>query len=320
MASAWLHLRPPLSKLSQQRAHQITSLTSLKFTTSTKTNFITKPLSVRFALTQSDSSNSKSIEPDPSALLQHIADSFDLPSDYFAQLPRDLRLDLNDAAFDLSKGPVLDECGQELGEILLNITRAWERGDTSASYSLLTKLPSMEENLTGSAKSALGKRLVSAGRRFQSMGQYGQGEPQKIAKAMITAGKALSAISTSARIDEQPKEAARMLKFGELQLEITPDNANIGAVIGVVFGILSFEIANGIENIPESSLQYANDNALLLAKGSLACSILLFHGPVCIHNSWACSTWDTTKIKERLSFSVLLLIVCGGEKKQVLFG
>ncbi|RYR38792.1 hypothetical protein Ahy_A09g043980 isoform F [Arachis hypogaea] len=153
MASAWLHLRPPLSKLSQQRAHQITSLTSLKFTTSTKTNFITKPLSVRFALTQSDSSNSKSIEPDPSALLQHIADSFDLPSDYFAQLPRDLRLDLNDAAFDLSKGPVLDECGQELGEILLNITRAWERGDTSASYSLLTKLPSMEENLTGSAKS-----------------------------------------------------------------------------------------------------------------------------------------------------------------------
>ncbi|XP_072084249.1 uncharacterized protein [Arachis hypogaea] len=266
MASAWLHLHPPLSKLSQQRAHQITSLTSLKFTTSTNTNFITKPLSVRFALTQSDSSNSKSIEPDPSPLLQHIADSFDLPSDYFAQLPRDLRLDLNDAAFDLSNGPVLDECGQELGEILLNITRAWERADTSASYSLLTKLPSMEENLTGSARSALGKRLVSAGRRFQSMGQYGQGEPQKIAKAMITAGKALSAISTSARIDEQPKEAARMLKFGELQLEITPDNANIGAVIGVVFGILSFEIAKGIENIPESSLQYANDNALLLAK------------------------------------------------------
>ncbi|XP_057735033.1 uncharacterized protein LOC130950529 [Arachis stenosperma] len=277
MASAWLHLRPPLSKLSQQRAHQITSLTSLKFTTSTKTNFITKPLSVRFALTQSDSSNSKSIEPDPSALLQHIADSFDLPSDYFAQLPRDLRLDLNDAAFDLSKGPVLTQCGQELGEILLNITRAWERGDTSASCSLLTKLPSMEENLTGSAKSALGKRLVSAGRRFQSMGQYGQGEPQKIAKAMITAGKALSAISTSARIDEQPKEAARMLKFGELQLEITPDNANIGAVIGVVFGILSFEIANGIENIPESSLQYANDNALLLAKSLRGALLALFY-------------------------------------------
>lgn len=27
---------------------------------------------------------------------------------------------------------------------------------------------------------ALGKRLVSAGRRFQSMGQYGQGEVQKV--------------------------------------------------------------------------------------------------------------------------------------------
>ncbi|RYR38794.1 hypothetical protein Ahy_A09g043980 isoform D [Arachis hypogaea] len=99
----------------------------------------------------------------------------------------------------------------------------------------------------------------------------------KIAKAMITAGKALSAISTSARIDEQPKEAARMLKFGELQLEITPDNANIGAVIGVVFGILSFEIANGIENIPESSLQYANDNALLLAKSLRGALLALFY-------------------------------------------
>lgn len=27
---------------------------------------------------------------------------------------------------------------------------------------------------------ALGKRLVAAGRRFQSMGQYGQGELQKV--------------------------------------------------------------------------------------------------------------------------------------------
>ncbi|MED6189499.1 hypothetical protein PIB30_096526 [Stylosanthes scabra] len=279
MASTWLHLHPPLSKLSHHSAHQTIFLTSLKFTTSTNTNFISnsKPLTVRFSLTQSDSSNSKSIEPDPSALLQQISDSFDLPSDYFAQLPRDLRLDLNDAAFNLSNGPVLDECGQELGEILLNIARAWERADTSTSYSLVAKLPSMEENLTGSAKSALGKRLVSAGRRFQSMGQYGQGEPQQIAKAMIAAGKALSAISTSEGIDEKPKEETRMLKFGELQLEITPDKANIGAVIGVVFGILSFEIAKGIENIPESSLQYANDNALLLAKSLRGALLALFY-------------------------------------------
>ncbi|KAF2306972.1 hypothetical protein GH714_022929 [Hevea brasiliensis] len=97
-------------------------------------------------------------------------DCFDLPSEYFEQLPRDLRLDLNDVAFDLSNGPVIDECGQELGELLLNLSRAWELADISTSRALASKLPMLE---------AFGKRLVSAGRRFQSMGQYGQGEMQR---------------------------------------------------------------------------------------------------------------------------------------------
>ncbi|XP_061342593.1 uncharacterized protein LOC133288789 [Gastrolobium bilobum] len=284
MASASLHLLPPLAKfwssiapLSHGYTHQFASLTSFRFastTSSTKTIFLPKPLAVRFSLTDSDSP--KSIEPDPQALLQDIADSFDLPPDYFAQLPRDLRLDLNDAAFDLSNGPILDECGQELGETLLNLSRAWELADTSTSHSLAAKLPLIEANLSGTAKSALGKRLVSAGRRFQSMGQYGQGEPQKIAKSMIAAGRALSASSTAA-IDEQPKEETRMLKFGDLQVELTPDKANIGAVIGFVFGILSWEIAQGIQNIPESSLEYANDNALQLAKSLRGALLALFY-------------------------------------------
>ncbi|KAJ6434160.1 hypothetical protein OIU84_017804 [Salix udensis] len=162
------------------------------------------------------------------------------PPDYFQQLPHDLRLDLNDAAFDLSNGPVLDECGKELGEILLNLSRAWEL--------------------------AFGKRLISSGRRFQSMGQYGQGELQKIAQTMITTGKLLSASSMPMETDEESKKETRVFKFGELQVEITPQKANIGAVIGLVFGILSWELAQGIQSIPESSLEYANDNALLLAK------------------------------------------------------
>ncbi|RDX64860.1 hypothetical protein CR513_56527 [Mucuna pruriens] len=278
MASASLQFWSSIAPLSHHYTHQLASLTSLKFATpisSTNTIYPPKPLAVRFALTESDSP--KSIEPDPQTLLQDTADSFDLPSNYFAQLPRDLRLDLNDAAFDLSNGPVLDECGQELGETLLNLSRAWELADTSTSHSLVKKLPSFEANLTGSAKSALGKRLVSAGRRFQSMGQYGQGEPQKIAKAMIAAGKALSASSTSAVKVEQPKDETRVLKFGELQVEITPDKANIGAVVGLVFGILSWEVAQGIQNIPDSSVQYANDNALLLAKSLKGALLALFY-------------------------------------------
>ncbi|GAV86225.1 hypothetical protein CFOL_v3_29658 [Cephalotus follicularis] len=220
---------------------------------------------IPFALTESDSPKSTQ-PPNPQLLLQQLADSFDLSPDYFAKLPRDLRLDLNDAAFDLSNGSVLDECGQELGEILLNLSRAWELADTSSSRTLANKLPMLEGSLTDKARSAFGKRLVSAGRRYQAMGQYGQGELQKIANAMITTGKLLIASSASIATDDQPKNETRMLKFGELQVEITPDKANIGAVVGVIFGILSWELAQGIQSIPESSLQYANDNALLLAK------------------------------------------------------
>ncbi|KAG2696765.1 hypothetical protein I3760_07G074300 [Carya illinoinensis] len=225
----------------------IPCLTSLK-PSNTKKPLLYKSPTVPLALTES-SDSPKSLEPNnPQYLLKQLADSFDLPQDYFAQLPRDLRID----------------CGQELGEILLNLCRAWELADTSTSYSLARKLPELEMSLTDSAKSALGKRLVRAGMRFQSMGQYGQGELQKIAKVMITTGRLLSANTTA--VEEQPKDETRMLKFGDLQVELTPDKANIGAVIGFAFGILSWQLSQGIQNIPESSLQYANDNALLLAK------------------------------------------------------
>ncbi|KAK4749584.1 hypothetical protein SAY87_027033 [Trapa incisa] len=141
-----------------------------------------KSLILPFALTESDSP--KSIEPNSQSLLQELAKSFDLPSDYFAQLPRDLRLDLNDAAFDLSNGPVIEECGEELGEILLSLSKAWEKTDTSTSRALASKLPLLESSLTDGSKSAFGRRLVSAGRRFQGMGQYGKGELAKVSHGL----------------------------------------------------------------------------------------------------------------------------------------
>lgn len=240
-----------------------------------KTLHLSKRLTIPFALTESDSP--KSLQPDLQTLLLQLADSFDLPSDYFSQLPNDLRLDLNDAAFDLSNGPVIDECGMELGETLLNLSRAWESADTSTSYALASKLPLLANSLTDSAKSAFGRRLVAAGRRFQAMGQYGQGELQKIAKAVNAAGKLLSASSISATTEEQPKTETRMFKFGELQVEVTSEKANIGAAIGFVFGILSWQIAQGIQSIPESSLEYANDNALLLAKSLRGALLAVFY-------------------------------------------
>ncbi|CAI0433736.1 unnamed protein product [Linum tenue] len=222
------------------------------------------PTTPLLALTESSEDSPQSLGSSIQSLLQQLSDCFDLPSDYFRKLPNDLRLDLNDAAFDLSNGPVIDEsletyaivssptvghysqCGQELGELLLNLSRAWEQGDTSTS--------------------PLGRRLVSAGRRFQSMGQYGQGELQKIAQTMITTGKSLVAIPIDETTDKEPMTDTKVFKFGDLQVAITSEKANIGAIIGAVFGILSWQLGRGVQSIPESSLQYANDNALLLAK------------------------------------------------------
>ncbi|MCH88814.1 ammonium transporter, partial [Trifolium medium] len=42
--------------------------------------------------------------------------------------------------------------------------------------------------------------------------------------------------------------------------------------------ILTWEIAQGLQNTPESSLQYANDNALLLAKSLRGTLLALFYG------------------------------------------
>ncbi|CAD5171119.1 unnamed protein product [Musa acuminata subsp. malaccensis] len=259
--------------------HHSQSLSSIK--TPTKD----RALIVSSALAESNSSKSLddggrgedgSDDDDLLPLLRELSDCLLLPPDYLSSLPRDLRLDLNDAAFDLSNGPVLDDCGEVVGDLLLNLSRAWEQADTSTSNSLARQLPSMESFLTKNVKASLGKRLVSAGRRFQAMGQYADGEPQKIATTMIKIGKQLSRgpVVTG---DEEPKMETRTLKFGELQVELTSKKAFIGAGIGLVFGILSWQISRGIENIPESSLEYANDNALLLAKSLRGALLALFY-------------------------------------------
>ncbi|XP_074560882.1 uncharacterized protein LOC141817096 [Curcuma longa] len=209
-------------------------------------------------------------------LLRDLADSFVLPPDYLSKLPRDLRLDLNDAAFDLSNGPVLDECGEELGNLLLNISRAWEQADTSMSNHLARQLPSVDSFLTEKAKASFGKRLVASGRRFQAMGQYGDGELQKIATVMIKTGKQLSRFPVI-KTAEKSKSETRTFKFGELQVALTSDKAYIGAGIGLIFGVISWQLSQGIQSIPESSLEYANDNALLLAKSLRGALLVLFY-------------------------------------------
>ncbi|XP_059290864.1 uncharacterized protein LOC132044387 [Lycium ferocissimum] len=82
---------------------------------------------------------------------------------------------------------------------------------------------------------------------------------------MIKTGKLLSASPVSG-VDGEEKQQTRTFKFGDLQVELTPGKAYIGATIAIIFSFLSWQLSQGVQSIPESSLQYANDNALLLAK------------------------------------------------------
>ncbi|XVF06469.1 hypothetical protein REPUB_Repub06bG0050800 [Reevesia pubescens] len=206
--------------LFHQNPNYIPFKASLKIPFNSKELYLSKPQTIPFALTESDSP--KSLESNPQTLLQEVADSFDLPSDYFSQLPGDLRID------PLEGG-----------------SRQWD------------------SVVKGNCKSSGTRNKEIAQRPHPQLRLL---PCQKIAKAMNAAGILLSASSISAITDEQPKMETRMFKFGELQVEVTSEKANIGAVICSVFGILSWQIAQGIQSIPESSLEYANDNALLLAK------------------------------------------------------
>ncbi|KAI4983030.1 hypothetical protein ZWY2020_023522 [Hordeum vulgare] len=185
-------------------------------------------------------------------LLQELADCLVLPPKFLSLLPRDLRLDLNDAAFDLSNGPVLNECGQEVGDLLLDLAKAWEMANTEASNNLAKQLPSMAPYLTASAKSAFGKRLASAGKKFQTMGQYGNGEFKKISETMIKIGKALSKRPVI-QAEVQAMKEKRKLKFAGAEFELTAQNAYIGAAVGLVFGFFSWQLAQGVQSSPDDS-------------------------------------------------------------------
>ncbi|XP_059076418.1 uncharacterized protein LOC131072701 [Cryptomeria japonica] len=124
--------------------------------------------------------------------LQELADSLVLPPNYLIQLPNDLRLDLNDAAFDLASGPMNQECGVKFGEILMQLSQAWEKADTQGAAEIASLLPSLQDSLTANVEAAIGRRLIRAGRRFASMGQYGQGELQKMQVMQSTFFQVLS--------------------------------------------------------------------------------------------------------------------------------
>ncbi|PWZ22186.1 hypothetical protein Zm00014a_008220 [Zea mays] len=235
-------------------------------------------------------------EPPVLPLLQELADCLILPPKLLAQLPSDLRLDfrkqyashnthteillscgktyfvitaivfpflkLNDAAFDLSNGPVLDEVPKN--SAFSNWIHARGFSTTKHAYNA---------HFFAETYVAFGKRLVSAGKRFQSMGQYNQGELKKIAETMIKNGKLLSKHPV-VQSDVQAMKEKRRLKFGELEFGVTAQSATIGSAVAAIFGLISWQLARGVQSIPDNTMQYTNDNALQLAK-SLKTALLV---------------------------------------------
>jgi hypothetical protein len=89
---------------------------------------------------------------------------------------------------------------------------------------------------------------------------------------MVTAGEAMSARSARAIDEQKPIDQARTLKFGSLQVELTSKQTYIGSIIALAFGILSWKLSTGVQSVTKDSLQYANENVLLLGnslKGTL---------------------------------------------------
>lgn len=209
--------------------------------------------------------------------MQVLADSMTLPDNYLSQLPNDLRSDLNYAAFALANGPVQRECGELAGEKLLQLSQAWEKGDTQAATLAAEELRYVLPGELAS-RGAIGRRLIGAGKHFASTGSYAEGELQKIAKALTGAGEALY-VSDAFKPSEEPSlPATRMYKFGELQVELTVQKCYIGCLIAFGFGALSWGLTTSLQNLPESSLQYANDNATSVATSLRGALLLLGSG------------------------------------------
>ncbi|KAI5055585.1 hypothetical protein GOP47_0029106 [Adiantum capillus-veneris] len=228
-------------------------------------------------LTQNKDGDKEEEEKALQQRMQALANSMVLPANYFGQLPNDLRSDLKDAAFALANGPIQRECGELAGEKLLQLSQAWEKGDTQAA-TLATEELQYALPREPSLRNAIGKRLIGAGRRFAGTGNYAKGELQMIGKALTLAGQSMQSADVAQTTEELVMEATRVYKFGDLQVALTSQKCFIGSIIALGFGALSWGLAASVQNIPDSASQYANDNATVLATSLKGALLLLGYG------------------------------------------
>jgi len=218
---------------------------------------------VQFVRAAQSSTKSENVADDQLEItkqrLRELSESLALSANYLERLPSDLRVDLKDAAFALSSGALNSECGEQAGDLLMQLSKACERGDTQAFAASARQLPTLVDKLSNESSSQfVGGRFIRAGRYFTATGQYEGGELEKIGKALIAAGEAFT--RGKPPVAEKPISTAREFKFGDLQVDITAQRAYVGAAFSLVFGLLSWQLTSGLQNQSD-----ANDNALTLA-------------------------------------------------------
>ncbi|CAI5508185.1 unnamed protein product [Closterium sp. Naga37s-1] len=190
-----------------------------------------------------------------------------LDADFFSSLPRDLQVDLEDSVFDLTNGNVSAECGPAVSAALAGLAAALtaSEGAPAAAVAAVAGLKDAAAKLPpgGRERAVLGRRLRAAGRRFTGMGAYAQGKAAQLGKAMAAAGEAVAAGCTDDGASNF--DPVRTFKLGPLTVDVTPSKALTGAAIAAAFAVVSWQLVTGLQAVNESSLAYANDNALTLA-------------------------------------------------------
>eukprot|EP00850_Spirogloea_muscicola_P003441 SM000014S00229 [mRNA] locus=s14:36094:37574:- [translate_table: standard] len=170
-----------------------------------------------------------------------------LDGDFLGALPADLQVDLRDAGFALSNGPVEREVGGEAASALKRLGGALESATTAAAAAAAAELAASAAALPegSSQRAALGRRLTAAGQKFSLMGSYGAGEVAALAKAFQAAGREVAAGCTEPPPPPAPS-SPRVLKFGDLQLDLTRGSALGGAAASAVISALVWQLKAGV--------------------------------------------------------------------------
>ncbi|GAQ88281.1 hypothetical protein KFL_004150050 [Klebsormidium nitens] len=219
-----------------------------------------------------------------------------LDADFLKNLPQDLKADAKFSGFQLANGPLDREVGDSAAAVLGGLGRAFESLDAKAAAAAARGLADAAAGLPpkSSERARFGRRLAA----FAGPLRSGDCEELKqVARALSAAGKSIAEGAEEKPVTP-PSPESKVLKFGNLQVELTRQKAFGGVVVAFVFGFLCARLTAGLQSIEPDSMQYANDSASALAQ-SLRVTLLAA--------GWSCTAMS--------AFSAVGLLALGLQMK-----